>query len=125
RRHAHRLRAVPAVPGPSRHPHRPRLVPTAPVKLRVLSREGLAAAWTKGSVSGRRPRLTQLGVVDQVRQAFRDGASIAALAREHGVSRGAIRTAVADLLPNQPDRPAPAATSAPQAIRVEIPAKNP
>jgi len=61
--------------------------------------------------------------VDQVRQAFRDGASIAALAREHGVSRGAIRTAVADLLPNQPDRPAPAATSAPQAIRVEIPGK--
>jgi hypothetical protein len=34
-----------------------------------------------------------------VRTAYLEGRSIAALARDHGVSRGAIRTAVADLLP--------------------------
>jgi transposase-like protein len=88
-----------------------------------LTREGLAATWANGSTSGRRPRLAQLGATDQARQAYRDGTSIAALAREHGVSRGAIRTAVADLLPNQPDRPAAVATTEPQAVRVEIPGK--
>ncbi|MDG4757817.1 recombinase family protein [Micromonospora sp. WMMD710] len=87
-----------------------------------LTREGLAAAWASGTISGRRPRHAQLGVTDQIRQAYRNGASIAALAREHNVSRGAIRTAIADLLPNQPDQPAPAATTA-QAVRVEIPGK--
>lgn len=70
-----------------------------------LTREGLAAAGANGAKSGRRPQLAQLGVVDDVRKAFRTGASIAALARQHSVSRGAIRTAVADLLPNQPQRP--------------------
>src|SRR5947207_15998674 len=74
-----------------------------------LTREGLAAAWANGSTSGRRPRHTQLGVTDQIRHDYRGGASIAALAREHGLSRGAIRTAIADLLPNQP---APATTAA-------------
>lgn len=88
-----------------------------------LTREGLAAAWAKGRTSGRRPRLAQLGATDQVRLAYRDGASIAALAREHGVSRGAIRTAIADLLPNQPDRPATVAMAEAQAVRVEIPGK--
>lgn len=34
------------------------------------------------------------------RTAYLEGRSIAALARDHGVSRGAIRTAVADLLPD-------------------------
>jgi hypothetical protein len=34
-----------------------------------------------------------------VRTAYLEGRSIAALAREHGVSLGAIRTAVADLMP--------------------------
>ncbi|MGX6608008.1 recombinase family protein [Micromonosporaceae bacterium Da 78-11] len=87
-----------------------------------LTREGLAAAWAAGSTSGRRPRHTQLGVTEQIRRAYRDGVSIAALAREHDVSRGAIRTAVADLLPNQPDRPLPA-TAVAQAVRVEIPGK--
>jgi putative DNA-invertase from lambdoid prophage Rac len=87
-----------------------------------LTREGLAAAWANGSTSGRRPRHAQLGVTDQIRHGYRGGFSIAALAREHGVSRGAIRTAVADLLPNQPDRPAPT-TTAVQAVRVEIPGK--
>ncbi|MFF1605194.1 resolvase [Streptomyces mirabilis] len=46
-----------------------------------------------------------------VRTAYLEGRSIAALARDHGVSRGAIRTAVADLLPEHtvdgPDAPAP------------------
>ncbi|MFI1655065.1 hypothetical protein ACH4ZU_09135 [Streptomyces sp. NPDC020472] len=36
---------------------------------------------------------------DDVRAAYPEGRSIATLAREHGVSRGALRTAVADLLP--------------------------
>lgn len=40
-----------------------------------------------------------------------EGRSIAALARDHGVSRGAIRTAVADLMPEhtatEEDVPAP------------------
>ncbi|MFI6209131.1 resolvase [Streptomyces sp. NPDC051041] len=46
-----------------------------------------------------------------VRAAYLEGRSIAALARDHGVSRGAIRTAVADLLPDhtaiEEDVPAP------------------
>lgn len=90
-----------------------------------LTRDGLAAAWAGGARSGRRSRLAQLGLTDQVRQAFRGGASIAALAREHQVSRVAIRTAVADLLPNQPHPPAPAAAAPgePQPVRVEIPGK--
>jgi transposase-like protein len=37
---------------------------------------------------------------DTVRTAYLEGRSIAALARDHGVSRGAIRTAVTDLLPD-------------------------
>ena len=37
---------------------------------------------------------------DAVRTTYLEGRSIAALAREHGVSRGAIRTAVADLMPD-------------------------
>jgi hypothetical protein len=49
-------------------------------------------------------------VTDQIRRAYRDGGvSIAAPVREHGVSRVAIRTAIADLLPGQPEQPAPAA----------------
>ncbi|WP_228978516.1 resolvase [Streptomyces sp. DH12] len=36
-----------------------------------------------------------------MRTAYLEGRSIAALARDHGVSRGAIRTAVADLLPDR------------------------
>ncbi|MFI9394859.1 resolvase [Streptomyces bauhiniae] len=46
-----------------------------------------------------------------MRTAYLEGRSIAALARDHGVSRGAIRTAVADLLPEHtaaaPGAPAP------------------
>jgi DNA invertase Pin-like site-specific DNA recombinase len=91
-----------------------------------LTRDGLAAAWAAGSRSGRRPRIVQLGVLDDVREAFStNGASIAALAREHQVSRVAIRTAVADLLPGRPPQePAAAVTVAkPAQLRVEIPGK--
>lgn len=46
-----------------------------------------------------------------MRTAYLEGRPIAALARDHGVSRGAIRTAVADLLPDhtatEQDAPAP------------------
>ncbi|MFE4539361.1 resolvase [Streptomyces scopuliridis] len=46
-----------------------------------------------------------------MRTAYLEGRSIAALARDHDVSRGAIRTAVADLLPEHtaadPGTPAP------------------
>ena len=45
-----------------------------------LTRDGLAAAWANGAKSGRRPQIAQLGVLDDVRQAFLDGTSIAALA---------------------------------------------
>jgi DNA invertase Pin-like site-specific DNA recombinase len=87
------------------------------------TRDGLHAGWAKGNVSGRRPRHAQLGITDQIRHSYRyDGMSIAALAREHGVSRVAIRTAIADLLPNQPEPPTPV-VAAVQAIRVEIPGK--
>jgi putative DNA-invertase from lambdoid prophage Rac len=87
-----------------------------------LTRDGLAAAWANGAKSGRRPRLTQLGATDEVRRAYRDGTSIAALARHHGVSRVAIRTAVADLMPDQPEQPA-AAVDTPRPVRIEIPGK--
>lgn len=87
-----------------------------------LTPEGLAAAWAKGTTSGRRPQVARLGVVDDVRQAYRTGTRIAALARQHGVSRGAIRTAVADLLPNQPEKPT-ATTTEPDRVVMEMPGK--
>ncbi|MFB4304415.1 recombinase family protein [Actinomadura sp. NTSP31] len=65
---------------------------------RELTYDGLRAAAAKGNKGGRRPALTP-DQTTAVRTAYTGGASIAALAREHGVSRGAIRTALADLLP--------------------------
>ncbi|MEU5927099.1 recombinase family protein [Streptomyces antimycoticus] len=65
---------------------------------RELTYDGLRAAEAKGSKGGRRPAI-EAGKTDVVRTAYLEGRSIAALAREHGVSRGAIRTAVADLMP--------------------------
>ncbi|MFI5614968.1 recombinase family protein [Amycolatopsis sp. NPDC051903] len=88
-----------------------------------LTRDGLAAAWAKGAKSGRRPQIAELGVAEEVRQAFRDGASIAALGREHGVSRVAIRTAVADLLPGPAGPSGPAGVDTPQPVRIEVPGK--
>ncbi|WP_329453487.1 hypothetical protein OG894_43850 (plasmid) [Streptomyces sp. NBC_01724] len=59
-----------------------------------------------------------------VRIAYREGRSIAALARDHCVSRGAIRTAVADLLPDhtaiEEDTPAPELP-----VALDIPARSP
>ncbi|GAA2693126.1 recombinase family protein [Streptomyces lunalinharesii] len=76
---------------------------------RELTYDGLRAAEAKGRKGGRRP-VIPADQVPAVRAAFLERRSIAALARDHGVSRGAIRTAVADLLPDHiavPDRPAP------------------
>ncbi|MFV2117393.1 hypothetical protein ACE14D_02680 [Streptomyces sp. Act-28] len=65
---------------------------------RELTYDGLRAAEAKGGKGGRRPAVAVTKTVD-VRTAYLEGRSIAALAREHRVSRGAIRTAVAGLLP--------------------------
>ncbi|MGW3563792.1 recombinase family protein [Streptomyces sp. NPDC000941] len=78
---------------------------------REMTYDGLRAAEAKGSKGGRRPAV-KAGKTDAVRTAYLEGRSIAALAREHGVSRGAIRTAVADLMPEhtttgREDAPAP------------------
>ncbi|MFK4600467.1 recombinase family protein [Streptomyces pristinaespiralis] len=77
---------------------------------RELTYDGLRAAEAKGAKGGRRPAVAA-AKTDDVRTAYLEGRSIAALAREHRVSRGAIRTAVADLLPDhtasEEDAPAP------------------
>ncbi|MFD4975325.1 recombinase family protein [Streptomyces sp. NPDC058424] len=66
---------------------------------RELTYDGLRAAGAKGSKGGRRPAVPA-AQTDTVRTAYLEGRSIAALARDHGVSRGAIRTAVSDLMPD-------------------------
>ncbi|GHG29239.1 recombinase family protein [Streptomyces filamentosus] len=77
---------------------------------RELTYDGLRAAEAKGNKGGRRPAVPA-DKSDAVRTAYLEGRSIAALARDHGVSRSAIRTAVADLLPEhtatEQDTPAP------------------
>ncbi|GHB71955.1 hypothetical protein GCM10010331_70000 [Streptomyces xanthochromogenes] len=77
---------------------------------RELTYDGLRAAEAKGNKGGRRPAIPA-DKTDDVRTAYLEGRSIAALAREHDVSRGAIRTAVADLPPectaSDPGTPAP------------------
>ncbi|WP_404795442.1 serine integrase family protein [Streptomyces tendae] len=65
---------------------------------RELTYDGLRAAEAKGNMGGRLPALTG-GTIADVRTAYLEDQSIAALAREHGVSRGAVRTAISDLLP--------------------------
>ncbi|MFI5690155.1 resolvase [Streptomyces sp. NPDC051636] len=65
---------------------------------RELTYDGLRAAEAKGSKGGRRPAVPA-DKTDDVRAAYLEGRSIAALARDHNVSRGAIRTAIAELLP--------------------------
>ncbi len=65
---------------------------------RELTYDGLRAAEAKGNKGGRRPALTG-DTITAVRTAHLEGQSIAALAREHNVSRGAVRTALDDLLP--------------------------
>lgn len=66
---------------------------------RELTYDGLRAAEAKGNKGGRRPAIAA-DKTSAVRTAYLEGLSIAALARDHGVSRGAIRTAVADLMPD-------------------------
>ncbi|MFD4022311.1 recombinase family protein [Streptomyces sp. NPDC058576] len=77
---------------------------------RELTYDGLRAAEAKGNKGGRRPAVAATKT-DDVRTAYLEGRSIAALARDHRVSRGAIRTAVAELLPDHTatgeDIPAP------------------
>ncbi|MEU5162268.1 hypothetical protein AB0G74_22045 [Streptomyces sp. NPDC020875] len=77
---------------------------------RELTYDGLRAAEAKGAKGGRRPAVAAATAAD-VRTAYLEGRSIAALACDHRVSRGAIRTAVADLLPehtaSEQDAPAP------------------
>ncbi|KQX30802.1 hypothetical protein ASD97_13265 [Streptomyces sp. Root63] len=65
---------------------------------RELTYDGLRAAETKGSKGGRCPTMAA-AKTETIRTAYLEGRSIDALARDRGVSRGAIRTAVADLLP--------------------------
>ncbi|MFF8618622.1 hypothetical protein [Streptomyces sp. NPDC015350] len=65
---------------------------------RELTYDGEWAAEAKGNNGGRRPAVPA-DKTEAVRASYREGRSIAALAREHSVSRGAIRTAVTDLLP--------------------------
>ncbi|MFF3091478.1 resolvase [Streptomyces nojiriensis] len=76
---------------------------------RELTYDGLRAAEAKGDKGGRCPAIPAAKTAD-VRTASLKGRSIAALVRDHRVSRGAIRTAVADLLPDhtasQEDAPA-------------------
>jgi DNA invertase Pin-like site-specific DNA recombinase len=81
-----------------------------------LTREGVAAARAAGRRGGRRPVVAD---VDAVREAYLSGASIASLARERGVSRGAIRTAVADLMPGRTE--AEQQDAAPEVLTLEIP----
>ncbi|MFE2275033.1 hypothetical protein ACFXB4_38165 [Streptomyces lavendulae] len=65
---------------------------------RELTYDGLRAAGAKGIKGGRRPAIPA-DKTDAVRTAYLDRQSIASLAREYVVSRGDIRTPVADLLP--------------------------
>ncbi|MFG3363226.1 hypothetical protein [Streptomyces griseofuscus] len=60
---------------------------------RELIYDGLRAAEAKGSKGGRRLAVAATKTA-KVRTAYLEGRSIAALARDHGVSRDAIRTAV-------------------------------
>jgi DNA invertase Pin-like site-specific DNA recombinase len=71
-----------------------------------LTAAGIAAAEAEGRYRGRPPALSG-DKLEEVRAAFRDaGASITALARRHGVSRVAVRTALNGLLPDQSTPPA-------------------
>ncbi|MFV5997241.1 recombinase family protein [Streptomyces sp. NPDC056231] len=76
---------------------------------RELTYDGLRAAEAKDNKGGRRPAIPAIKA-DDVRTAYLQGRSTAALARDHKVSRGATRTAVADLLPEHTavDQDAPA-----------------
>ncbi len=88
---------------------------------RELTYDGLRAAEAKGSKGGRRPVVTAAKAA-AVRAAYLGGQSIASLARDHHVSRGAIRTAVADLLPEHTTAdPVPPAPELP--VTLDMPGK--
>ncbi|MER6254655.1 recombinase family protein [Streptomyces sp. NPDC001584] len=87
---------------------------------RELTYDGLRAAEAKGSKGGRRPAVATTKTGD-VRTAYLEGRSIAALSRDHGVSRGAIRTAVADLLPDHTTTEEAAAPELP--VTLDMPGK--
>jgi DNA invertase Pin-like site-specific DNA recombinase len=65
---------------------------------RELTYDGLWAAEAKCNKGGRRPAIKD-EKTDAVRTSYLGGQTIASLACEHDVSRGAIRTAIADLMP--------------------------
>jgi transposase-like protein len=76
---------------------------------RLRAAEAAGSAASKG---GRRPAVPAAEEAGTVRASCREGCWVAALARDHGVSRGALRTAVAGLLPDhttdgREDGPAP------------------
>ncbi|HEX4814529.1 MAG TPA: recombinase family protein [Nonomuraea sp.] len=72
---------------------------TTALLINVITAVGQLA---EGRYRGRPPALAGARL-EEVRSAFQDdGTSIAALARAHGVSRAAIRTALTGLLPGQP-----------------------
>ncbi|WP_413800495.1 hypothetical protein [Streptomyces iranensis] len=88
---------------------------------RELTYDGLRAAEAKGNKGGRRPAVPA-GKINAVRTAYLQGRSIAALARDHDVSRRAIRTAVADLMPEHVV--ADEGTPAPElAVALDMPGK--
>lgn len=90
---------------------------------RELTCDGLRAAEAKGDKGGRRPAVPA-AKTDTARASYLKGRSIAALARDHGVSRDAIRTAVAGLLPDhiaiEEDAPAPEPP-----VALDVPGKVP
>ncbi|MET8517523.1 recombinase family protein [Streptomyces sp. NPDC005077] len=94
---------------------------------RELTYDGLRAAEAKGSKGGRRPAVAP-DRTTAVRAAYLEGRSIAALARDHGVSRGAIRTAVADLMPSTPPptarMPPPRSCRSPSTCRARSPTSS-
>ncbi|MCX5200615.1 recombinase family protein [Streptomyces sp. NBC_00237] len=87
---------------------------------RELTYDGLRAAEAKGNKGGRRPAVPA-AKTDTVRTAYLQGHSIAALARDHHVSRGAIRTAIADLLPDHTPAEETAAPELP--VTLDMPGK--
>lgn len=84
---------------------------------RELTCDKLRAAEAKGNKGGRRPA-APAPETDTARAPYLKGRPITTLARDHGVSRDAIRTAVADRLPDhtasEEDAPRPGAAGHPR-----------
>lgn len=84
----------------------------------LIHRRARPTILVKGHKGGRRPAITAEKTT-AVRTACLAGRSIAALAREHGVSRGAIRTVIADPMPEHTEADS-AAASVPSRVVVGI-----